>query len=516
MSIIKKNVLSNYVTQIYLVGINVFMIPLYIRYMGTEAYGIIGFFTMLQVWFQLLDLGLTSTLIKQVSQLRGRKLDVNGFHSVLKKLECFFVVIGCLGTGIIVIFSNLIVHKWLKIGVNSFSEMHTCIILMALIVGLRWISSVYRSVINGFEKQVFLNGINIFFATFRFVLVMFVIIYIENSIKAYFIYQLSLAVFELLVFVYFSYTLIPKKTPYVGLKEKSTSFRGIIKFTFSIAFTNMIWILITQTDRLMLSHYLSMNDYAYFIAAVSFAAGINALASPIGMAISPRLAKFAAENNDEKLIKLYRYATRVMCLVIFPIVTLIVIFPKQVLYVWTGNSILSGQVGSILSLYAFANGILAIAAFPFYLQFAKGDLFLHVFGNVLSLMITVPLLVILIPKFGALAAGFILLSMNITYFFLWTPIIHRRFYLGLHRKWFINDIGLIALSLVVGGFVMNSFSVWTNNRVSDAVLLFLYGGILYGIAGIQFFLSSVYFKNKSSYEHNTISLSSFFRKKIKI
>ena len=31
--------------------------PLYIKYMGAEAYGLVGFFTMLQAWFGLLDMG---------------------------------------------------------------------------------------------------------------------------------------------------------------------------------------------------------------------------------------------------------------------------------------------------------------------------------------------------------------------------------------------------------------------------------------------------------------------------
>ncbi len=37
-------------------------IPLYIKFLGIEAYGIIGFFTTLQAMFTLLDLGLGYTL----------------------------------------------------------------------------------------------------------------------------------------------------------------------------------------------------------------------------------------------------------------------------------------------------------------------------------------------------------------------------------------------------------------------------------------------------------------------
>ena len=33
------------------------MVPLYVRYMGVEAYGLVGFYAMLQGWFMLLDMG---------------------------------------------------------------------------------------------------------------------------------------------------------------------------------------------------------------------------------------------------------------------------------------------------------------------------------------------------------------------------------------------------------------------------------------------------------------------------
>jgi hypothetical protein len=60
--IFKRNIFGSYVSQIYMTVINIVMVPLYVRYMGTEAYGLVGFFAMLQAWFQLLDIGLTPTL----------------------------------------------------------------------------------------------------------------------------------------------------------------------------------------------------------------------------------------------------------------------------------------------------------------------------------------------------------------------------------------------------------------------------------------------------------------------
>jgi O-antigen/teichoic acid export membrane protein len=50
-SSLKRNILANYVSQFYVTIIGIVAMPLYLRYLGVEAYGLVGFFAMLQAWF---------------------------------------------------------------------------------------------------------------------------------------------------------------------------------------------------------------------------------------------------------------------------------------------------------------------------------------------------------------------------------------------------------------------------------------------------------------------------------
>ncbi|MGH9879537.1 MAG: oligosaccharide flippase family protein, partial [Nitrososphaerales archaeon] len=65
---LKRNIIANYASQIYVTLIGIVMVPLYVRYMGAEAYGLVGFFAMLQAWFQLLDMGLTPTMARETAR----------------------------------------------------------------------------------------------------------------------------------------------------------------------------------------------------------------------------------------------------------------------------------------------------------------------------------------------------------------------------------------------------------------------------------------------------------------
>ena len=57
MSKLKINILASYASQIYIVAVSILILPLYVKYMGAEAYGLVGFFAMLQALFGLLDFG---------------------------------------------------------------------------------------------------------------------------------------------------------------------------------------------------------------------------------------------------------------------------------------------------------------------------------------------------------------------------------------------------------------------------------------------------------------------------
>lgn len=87
---LKKNILTNYVSQIYVTLIGIVMVPMYVRYMGAEAYGLVGFFAMLQACFQLLDMGLTPTMARETARFNGGATDALSLRRLLRAMEGIF------------------------------------------------------------------------------------------------------------------------------------------------------------------------------------------------------------------------------------------------------------------------------------------------------------------------------------------------------------------------------------------------------------------------------------------
>jgi O-antigen/teichoic acid export membrane protein len=460
----KHNVIANYISQLYGALIGIAMVPFLVHYMGAEAYGLVGFFAMLQMWFQVLDVGLTPTMARESARFLGGAADALALRRLLRTLEGIFFAVAFLGAASLIAGASSIAVKWLKAQQLPVVELENAIMLMAVIVALRWVCGLYRGVITGFERLVWLSSFNIAVATVRFVLIIPFFIYVGTSPTQFFSYQLALAIIETTVLVTQTYRLLPRIEAGEIVAWQWQPLRGVARFSLSIAFTTFVWLLITQTDKLVLSTLLPLADYGYFTLAVLVASGVTVICGPISLALQPRMTKLSEEGNEAALILLYRNSTQLVCIIAIPASLILAFFSEQVLWAWSGDVAIAQKAAPVLTLYALGNGILALGAFPYYLQFAKGDLKLHMIGNALFVVLLIPALVWATWRYGAIGAGYAWLCSNAAFFLFWTPIVHRRFVSGLHLRWLMQDVGGIAAVSIAATGIAYWVVDWSRGR----------------------------------------------------
>lgn len=440
------------------------MVPMYIRYMGAEAYGLVGFYAMLQVWFNLLDMGLTPTMARETARFHGGTIDALSYRRLVRAMEGIFITVALVGGVAMFAASSHIAHDWLNSSRMPVDELQKAIQFISVIIAMRWMCGLYRGAISGSERLVWLGSYNAIVATLRFVGVLPILMFVGVTPIIFFGYQFIVAVFELTGLSIYAYRILPSIPNDRRLPWSWAPLKPVIKLSLTIAVTSSIWVLVTQTDKLVLSKILTLEEYGYFTLTVLVASGVVVISRPISDAIMPRMARLEAKGDHAGLISVYRQATQLVTVIAGAVSVTLAICAEPLLWAWTGDRNLAQHAAPILRLYAIGNGILAVAAFPYYLQYAKGDLRLHLIGNVGFVVLLIPTIIWAASQYGGVGAGYVWAGSNLFVFVAWLPFIHRRFAPGLNLHWYFQDVLVIVAVAVIVGYCSSMFLTHSESR----------------------------------------------------
>ena len=471
---LKKNAIANYIGQFYNIAIGIIILPFYLEYLGSEAYGLVGFFTMLMSWMMLLDMGLSTTLQREVARLKDKNNGLLDLKQVIVSVESVYILIAFMITIIIYSFSSEIATHWLDIQELSIHTVQVAIEIMAFLLAIRWFVSLEYGVVIGFEEQVWLNKYKIFINTLKYVGAFFVIRYISNEIIYFFIYQLSVGILEFIL-------IKVKVNQFFNTVEEKvypsfTKLQNIMPFAISIAYTAGIWLFVTQIDKLMLSHYLTLEEYGYFSLVIIASNGVLQMFQPIGQAILPRMTSLLSNGQEKEMIELYHKSTQVVAIVILSVTGIVAFYGYELLYAWTGNVEAAKWAAPILFWYALGNGFVALLSFQYYMQYAHGNLKYHVKGNTYFGFLQIGVMIYAVYYYGALGAGITWFSLQVIFLSFWPGFIHSKFAPGIHKEWLFKDIVPIIISSSFYLYIIKSIDfTFSYTRIEIFFLLIILG-----------------------------------------
>jgi len=481
---LKKNTIANYIGQFYTMFIGIFMLPFYLKYLGAEAYGLVGFFTVLMSWMVLLDLGLSTTLARETAKLKDKLNGLLELKKMTLSIELFFVIISVFIFSVMFFGSSWISTHWLSVKELSYETVESTVKIMAFMIVLRWFVGLYQGTIIGFEHHIWLNIYKVVFATLKFFGAFLLMVYVSSDIVHFFYFQLIVAIFEFIVIKF-------KVDSYMKVSQKvSPSFmtlKQIAPFALSIAYTSGIWVFITQLDKLMLSHYLPLNEYGFFTLIILVSGAILQIFQPIGQAILPRMTSLLSNGQEKEMITLYHKATQIVAIVVLSVSGMVAVFAYELLYAWTGNIEASQWAAPILFWYALGNGAVALLSFQFYMQYAHGNLKYHVKGNTYFGFVQIIVVILAVHFYGALGAGIAWFGLQ-TFFLLWWPgFIHSKFAPGIHKNWVFKDILPSLLMSLFYLFLIKNLGIdFSENRL---ILFFTLIGLGLGLLFLNIVVS---------------------------
>jgi len=177
------------------------------------------------------------------------------------------------------------------------------------------------------------------------------------------------------------------------------------RFAAGMTGISAVAIILTQTDKVILSKLLSLEQFGYYMLAFTLGSALIFLVSPVSTALFPKLSELVAAGKIEELSRIYHKGCQAVSLFVFPAGILIALFPQEILMLWTRNPIIVENTHLSLSLVVAGCLLNVVVTMPYMLQLAYGWISLAFYQNIVAIIILIPLLFLLIPYLGAVGGA---------------------------------------------------------------------------------------------------------------
>ena len=97
--ILRRNLLAGLANSIWSALISLAVVPFYLKYLGMEAYGLIGFFVTTQAVLSLLDMGFSPTINREVARCSA----LGNLAEAGKLMHTLAIVYWCIAGGIAIL-----------------------------------------------------------------------------------------------------------------------------------------------------------------------------------------------------------------------------------------------------------------------------------------------------------------------------------------------------------------------------------------------------------------------------
>ena len=141
--------------------------PVYIHFIGIEAYGLLGIFTTIQTVLNLLDMGLSTTLNREIAKHTALNEDKQYINNLVFTMERIYHIIAIL-TGIGLILASMVLrHSLGEYRQTGYPHRDPCIHVNRCEFRGALSGSLYQGGLMGLQKQVTLNVILSSIATIK-------------------------------------------------------------------------------------------------------------------------------------------------------------------------------------------------------------------------------------------------------------------------------------------------------------------------------------------------------------
>lgn len=444
-----RNLGANFVGQTVVAGLALLLIPAYVRLLGPEAYAIVGLYGVLQAWLAVLDLGTGPTLNREMALMTAGQIPAHDGRDLLRTLEFVLASAAVVTACFTALVSPWLARNWLQGDTLGMPEVATSLSLMGILIGLRLMETLYRSALLGLENQVTYNVVVVAAALLRAVGSLALLGLAGGTLTEFFLLQVFISLLTVVALAALTYRVMPPSERRGRFSRKMI--RAVRAFAGGVLVITTVSLLLSQTDKLVLSRLAPLSDVGFYTACWTLAAGLFFVVGPVTQAWYPRLTDLWSRSAGDDLARLFHAGAQAIAVAAGTITMIMVVFADQVTSLWLGRSADPQVWPFVLVLLALGTLANCLVQLPYYSQLAAGWTSLAATANILAAPLYVPAVIWGVYALGPIGAALGWLTLNVGMLIVVAPLTFRRVLQGQRRAWVVRDLLLPLLGIAVVG-----------------------------------------------------------------
>lgn len=311
--------------------VNLFFIPLYSRYLGTEQFGIVAVILSMQALLLMLDLGLSTLVNRDIAS--GQAADAE-YQRLIDNAELALLAL--------YVLLVLVVWGGYAVGVICSVSLSSALLSVALF-GLLVLQNLYYCVILARRKYSIASMIQLFGNLSRAIATAVVLIYYSATLPAFIVVQVVFAALHACItrqYCRYQFDHFDKQQYHNLLSQArwwevlSLIHRGRSLVLFSLAGAAVM-----QLDKAIIALFMNPASVTPYYLAMTFCmVPISILAGPVSQYFQPRLLQVVAQGSAELALQVIRNYVLVLLIVTLLPSSLLWLFRESFLELWLGSN----------------------------------------------------------------------------------------------------------------------------------------------------------------------------------
>jgi O-antigen/teichoic acid export membrane protein len=484
MPSVGRNIVANFVGNATLAVLAIVFPPIVARLLGIESYGLIGIYASLSAGIAVLDLGLTATLTREMARLSdaGTEDANRAMKDMVRTFELVFWGVGLCAGGAVFLAAPLVSAYWVHAQALPPAVITSNVRLIGLLLALQWPWGMYNGGLLGLQRQVSANVIQAVSTALRLGGGAAVVWKLSQTPHAFFLWQACIAGAQTIVTAVTLSRHLPR-TRAPGAFRRSVLVANW-RFSTGMAVTMLLVLLLTQSDKIVVSKLFPLKEFGYYTLAWTVGNGLGMLVGPVFVAVFPRLTQLVRQDSVPELTRLYHASCQIVSVAVLPAAAVLALFSGEVIWAWTGDRATVAALQWVVIPICIGTALNGLINIPYALQLAFGWTRLAIWANAIGVVVIIPLTVLMSRRYGTVGAASGWLLLNAGYVIFMLHAMHKRLLKDEQRAWYTVDVGLPLCGALVGALSIRALFASPAGRGGCLVLVAVAAVASVGCAGL--------------------------------